>query len=88
MSYVAWQSGRIVASAWYQPGEAWIEDVDRRFELAPDEYYAYDAWAVAELRGHRVNPWRASRPRPYESEAFGAGSASFARRIARVGALP
>jgi hypothetical protein len=58
--YVAWHSGRIVSGAWYHAGEAWIEDVDRRFELTADTVYSYDAHTVPELRGRRVTPARSS----------------------------
>ena len=58
--FVAWHAGRIVSGAWYHAGEAWIEDVDRRFELPPDTVYSYDAHTIPELRGRRVTPARAS----------------------------
>ena len=60
LCYVAWHAGRIISAAWYQPGEAWIEDIDRRFALPPNTVYAYDAHTVSELRGLRVAPGRAS----------------------------
>jgi hypothetical protein len=58
--YVAWHAGRIVSGAWYHAGEAWIEDVDRRFDLGADTVYSYDAHTVPELRGRRVTPARSS----------------------------
>jgi hypothetical protein len=58
--YVAWHGDRIISAAWYQPGEAWIEDIDRRFELPPDTVYAFDGHTAPELRGRRVAPARAS----------------------------
>ncbi len=60
MCHVAWLDGRIVSDCWYQPGEAWVEDLDRRFELGADEAYAYDAHTEPELRGHAVTPSRAT----------------------------
>jgi hypothetical protein len=58
--YVAWNGGRIISAAWYHPGEAWIEDLDRRFELPADVVYVFDGHTSPELRGHRVSAVRAS----------------------------
>ena len=57
---MAWIDGRIVSDCWYQPGEAWVEDLDRRFELGDDEAYAYDAHTAPALRGRSVTPARAT----------------------------
>jgi hypothetical protein len=58
--YVAWIDGGIVSDSWYQHGEAWIEDLGRRFELRPDEAYSYDAHTAERLRGKSLTPARAS----------------------------
>jgi RimJ/RimL family protein N-acetyltransferase len=58
--FVAWIDGRIVSDAWYQRGEAWIEDIGRRFALERDKAYAYDAHTVPPLRGQSVAPARAA----------------------------
>ncbi len=63
--FVAWIDGRIVSDAWYQRGEAWIEDLGRRFALARDEAYAYDAHTAPPLRGQSVTPARAARALEY-----------------------
>jgi hypothetical protein len=54
LCYAAWDGGRILASVWYHPREAWIEDLDRRFELPPDAVYVYDGHTNPEVRGRRV----------------------------------
>ncbi len=58
--YAAWHDDRIVAAAWYHPGEAWIEDIGRRFQLPKDEMYVYDAATLPELRGQSVAPARSA----------------------------
>ena len=57
--YAAWHAGEIVSAAWWHPGEAWMEELDRRFLLRRDETYAYDGWTVPRLRGHNITPARA-----------------------------
>src|SRR5947208_1929990 len=57
--YAAWHAGEIVSAAWWHPGEAWIEELDRRFLLRPDELYCYDGWTIPRLRGRNLTPARA-----------------------------
>jgi hypothetical protein len=56
--HAAWHAGEIVSAAWWHPGEAWIEDLDRRFLLRPAEVYFYDAWTLPRLRGRNITPVR------------------------------
>jgi hypothetical protein len=56
--HAAWHAGEIVSAAWWHPGEAWIEDLDRRFLLRAEEVYLYDAWTVPRLRGRNITPAR------------------------------
>ena len=58
--YAAWHGDRIASVAWWHPGEAWIEDIDRSFALHSDEVYAYDAYTAPDLRGQGVAPARAA----------------------------
>jgi hypothetical protein len=60
LCYVSWQRERIVSCAWYHPREAWIEDIDRRFELPPDYVYLYDGHTSPELRGRSISSGRAA----------------------------
>jgi hypothetical protein len=60
LCYVSWKQGRIVSCGWYHPGEAWIEDIDRRFELPPDCVYLYDGHTSPELRGRSISSTRAT----------------------------
>jgi RimJ/RimL family protein N-acetyltransferase len=56
--HAAWHDGEIVSATWWHPGEAWIEDLDRRFLLRAGEVYFYDAWTVPRLRGRNITPAR------------------------------
>ncbi len=58
--HAAWHAGEIVSATWWHPGEASIEDLDRRFLLGTDEVYFYDAWTVPRLRGRSITPARSS----------------------------
>jgi hypothetical protein len=58
--HAAWHAGEIVSVTWWHPGEAWIEDLDRRFPLHADEVYFYDAWTVPPLRGRNITPARSA----------------------------
>ena len=58
--YAAWYGDRIASVAWWHPGEAWIEDIDRSFALHSDEIYTYDAYTAPDLRGRGVAPTRAA----------------------------
>jgi hypothetical protein len=60
LCYVSWKQGRIVSCGWYHPREAWIEDLDRRFELPPDCVYLYDGHTSPELRGRGISSARAT----------------------------
>jgi hypothetical protein len=56
--HAAWHAGEIVSATWWHPGEAWIEDLDRRFRLRAGEVYFYDAWTLPRLRGRNITPVR------------------------------
>jgi hypothetical protein len=56
--HAAWHAGEIVSAVWWHPGEAWIEDLERRFALRANEVYFYDAWTVPRLRGRNITPLR------------------------------
>lgn len=56
--HAAWHAGEIVSATWWHPGEAWIEDLDRRFQLRAGEVYLYDAWTLPLLRGRNITPAR------------------------------
>ena len=60
LCYVARVRERIVSCGWYHPREAWIEDLDRRFELPPDCVYLYDGHTSPELRGRGISWARAT----------------------------
>jgi hypothetical protein len=76
LCYVGWDRGRIISAAWYHPGEAWIEDLDRRFELPTDVVYAFDGHTSPELRGHRISAARASATwKELEEQGFRKGIA-------------
>ena len=59
-SHAAWHAGEIVSATWWHPGEAWIEDLDRRFQLRAGEVYFYDAWTLPRLRGRNITPARSA----------------------------
>lgn len=58
--YATWDDGRITSVAWYHPGEAWIEDIDRRFDLPADAVYVFDGHTAPELRGRSLSAARAA----------------------------
>jgi hypothetical protein len=58
--HAAWHAGEIVSATWWHPGEAWIEDLDRRFRLRAGEVYFYDSWTLPRLRGRNITPVRSS----------------------------
>jgi hypothetical protein len=58
--HAAWHAGEIVSATWWHPGEAWIEDLDRRFGLRAGEVYFYDSWTLPRLRGRNITPVRSS----------------------------
>jgi hypothetical protein len=58
--HAAWHAGEIVSATWWHPGEAWIEDLGRRFLLRASEVYLYDAWTLPELRGRNITPVRSA----------------------------
>lgn len=58
--HAAWHAGQIVSATWWHPGDAWIEDLERRFLLGPGEVYFYDAWTVPRLRGRNITPARSA----------------------------
>jgi hypothetical protein len=60
LCYVTWEGESIVSCAWYQPREAWIEDIDRRFQLPPDCVYVYDGYTSPERRGRSLSSARAA----------------------------
>ena len=56
--HAAWHAGEIVSATWWHPGEAWIEDLDRRFLLGAGDVYLYDTWTIPRLRGCNITPAR------------------------------
>jgi hypothetical protein len=58
--FATWEDGRITSVAWYHPGEAWIEDIDRRFELPHDAVYVFDGHTAPEVRGRGLSATRAA----------------------------
>jgi hypothetical protein len=59
--HAAWHAGEIVSATWWHPGEAWIEDLGRRFRLRAGEVYLYDAWTIPRLRGRNITPVRSGQ---------------------------
>lgn len=50
----AWLDGEIVSAAWYASGSAWMDEIDRGLELAPDEVYSYDSYTAESRRGQGI----------------------------------
>jgi hypothetical protein len=51
----AWLDGRLVSVRWFSSGSAWIEYLDLRVPLRPDELYMYDLYTAPDLRGRSVS---------------------------------
>jgi hypothetical protein len=56
--FAVWHDRRIIHAAWAATGRARIEYLSTEIALAPDEFYAHDAFTLPAFRGMNASPAR------------------------------